>query len=179
MDYERISQIKDIEIKSINYLINMLHNNNKYIIINKELWKIICDKNLKYNPPINYEIDNLNIILNLDNNKILFYGNSKNNILDNFSIYNTNYEELEDIYNDIEKYNKFEKEFLKEIKKEKLYAFKNTGYLISKKLLDKWKIISDYEFIKNEYFSKVLDVDKQKIKNHLIYHLEINIIIMI
>ena len=179
LDYERISQIKDIEIKSINYLINMLHNNNKYIIINKELWKIICDKNLKYNPPINYEIDNLNIILNLDNNKILFYGNSKNNILDiikckNFSIYNTNYEELEDIYNDIEKYNKFEKEFLKEIKKEKLYPFKNTGYLISKKLLDKWKIISDYEFIKNEYFSKVLDVDKQKIKNHLIYHLEIN-----
>ena len=41
-------------------------------------------------------------------------------------------------------------------------------------MLDKWKIISDYEFIKNEYFSKVLDVDKQKIKNHLIYHLEIN-----
>ena len=37
-------KINQIEFKTSHYLINMILNGNKYIFINTDLWKLICDK---------------------------------------------------------------------------------------------------------------------------------------
>ena len=39
----------------------MLYNENKYIIINTELWKIICENGRESEKPIKYEIKRSNI----------------------------------------------------------------------------------------------------------------------
>ena len=55
--FNKIKKLKQIEFKTSQYLINMILNDNKYIIINEELWKIICDNKNENDSPIIYNID--------------------------------------------------------------------------------------------------------------------------
>ena len=41
-DNEKIISIKELEFKSSQYLINMILNGNKYLIIDSTFWKAIC-----------------------------------------------------------------------------------------------------------------------------------------
>ena len=59
-------QIKEIEFKTSKYFINMLFNGNKYILISKQLWEILCDEKQKKSSPVKYEINNSSIILYLN-----------------------------------------------------------------------------------------------------------------
>ena len=107
LESEKIVKIKQIEFKTSQYLINMILNKNKYIIINEELWKIIGNKENEV--PIEYKINSNDIVLNLevyrrlnfrhfDNKNILCDSNycfsSNNN-------YKSNYDEIKRIYKNI------------------------------------------------------------------------------
>ena len=111
---EKIFNIKDIEFKTPKFFMNMISNGNKYILINKELWDVICEPTIKDSPPVKYEINKSSIILHLDSNSLTFNNNGKNNILDKntYKASNTNDifdEEINKIYEDINNYYKFEK----------------------------------------------------------------------
>ena len=69
---EKIYKIKQIQFKSPEYLINMIYNDNKYIIINSDLWKIICENGQENETPIKYKINSRNIILKLNNRNLFF-----------------------------------------------------------------------------------------------------------
>ena len=57
--------IKELEFKTNQYLINMLLNNNKYIIVDNIFWKIICEKGKEESPSTDYEITNKVTDLNI------------------------------------------------------------------------------------------------------------------
>ena len=52
-EQEKQFKIKDIDFKTPKYFMNMLYNGNKYILINKELWDVICEPTLKNTTPVN------------------------------------------------------------------------------------------------------------------------------
>ena len=82
---ERITKIKQIKFKNTKYLANMLFNDNKYILINNDLWKILCEKGKENEPPIMYEIHNTHITFNLDGLELEFNYDPKDinkNIID-------------------------------------------------------------------------------------------------
>ena len=104
---KKIKKVKQIKINTSQYLINMIFNDNKYIIINENLWNIICDKEENY--PIFYDINADDLSFNFKNENKLYFKNNKNNIIDknsyNYSKNNSNYtsniNEIKNIYNDI------------------------------------------------------------------------------
>ena len=55
---EKIMTIKELEFRTSQYLINMLLNGNKYLIVDSTFWKVICEKGEENFCPINYEITN-------------------------------------------------------------------------------------------------------------------------
>ena len=176
-EQEKKFKIKDIDFKTPKYFMNMLYNGNKYILINKELWDVICEPTLKNTTPFKYDIDFTSITLHLYNTDYTFNNFYKNNVLD-IKAYKGNdsnifYEEIQKIYGDIDVYYKYEKEFLNDLTKKKNEANQKECLLISKAWFDKWSLYSNYEFIKSNCFDKEIK-DEKSIKNILIYHLEKN-----
>ena len=175
-DYEINFTINQIEIKTPQYLTYMILNENKYIFINTELWRIICNEDKINDTPIKYKINENDITFSLD--KIEFSFNLNNNIIDknslnSNSIYKSNYEKITKIYDSINNYYKFEKAILKDLKNKKNSRDKNNEYLIDKKWIEKWETISNYEKIKNNFAQDNLN-SKKNIMNILIYYLEQN-----
>ena len=70
---KNIKKIKQIEFKTSQYLVNMIFNDNKYIIINEKLWKILCDKENENDLSIKYNINSDNLTLIFDKEKKLFF----------------------------------------------------------------------------------------------------------
>ena len=174
-DSEKIFTIEDIKIKTSQYLLNMIYYNNKYIMINEQLWKVLCEKGREKENPILYNLDSNIMTFQLDNKKLTFKQNEKNrNIIDKDTYddltYGDSVHEIKEIYNDINKYYKFEKVFLNEIK-EKKSSFKSE-IIVTKKWFDKWLKYTNYEEIKNKYLEKG-ETNEKKIKNELIYYREI------
>ena len=106
----------------------MILNDNKYIIINEEIWKIICDNKNENDSPIIYYIDTDSLYFNFENEKKLYFDiSNKNNLIDKFaynyskkkSDYISNFDEINKIYNDIKTYFDYEKEFIENLKKKK------------------------------------------------------------
>ena len=77
-----IKKLKTIEFNSSRYLINMLKNENKYIIINDELWKVVGEKENENNYQIEYKIDKEYIIIEFNNKEKLYFKHKNNNIID-------------------------------------------------------------------------------------------------
>ena len=109
IDSEKYFKVKQIEFKTNDYLLNMIFNENKYIIINEDLWKVLCEKGRENEEPINYEFGINKLIIKLDNKKNLdfsYYPNKDNIIIiskskflnDNKYDYN-NYNKINKIYN--------------------------------------------------------------------------------
>ena len=172
---EKILTIKDIEFKTSQYLINMIYNDHKYILIDRELWKALCEVGRENDENIVYEINNNNIIFNLkDKKKLKFAQSSENkNIIDKSKASNyanqSDFNELEIIYSDIINYYNFESRFLgylNEEKKEKI----EQAYLVTKEWFDDWKNYSNYDRIK-EFLNKN-ENNKHNIFDLLIYHKE-------
>ena len=76
----KIKKINQIEFKTSQYLINMISNDNKYIIINEKLWKTICDKEKENDTPIKYSLNSDILSLQFQKEEILFFNNNKKNI---------------------------------------------------------------------------------------------------
>ena len=172
---EKILTIKDIEFKTSQYLINMIYNDHQYILIDRELWKALCEAGRENDENIEYKIYNNDIIFTLKDKKELKFtqSNKNKNIIDksNASSYRnqSDFNELEKIYSDIINYYNFENRFigyLNEQKKEKV----GQAYLVTKEWFDNWKNYSDYDTIKENLNKN--ENDKHNILNLLIYHKE-------
>ena len=177
-DSEKRYKIRHIEFNTGQYLFNLIYNDNKYIIINKELWKIVCKKGEENNLPINIEINSSYITLILNDRKKLVFSNfnsliikrvifdlSKSDIKDTSSYY-----EIKNMYNVIKKYYEFEKEFLSNLKSNN--SSLSSGYFLDKKWFDNWRLYSNYKDIKKNYLEK--NIDEKKIIDQIIYYREKN-----
>ncbi len=179
--FYKIKKLKQIEFKTNQYLINMILNGNKYIIINENLWNELGDKKEGDNSHIIYKIESDYITFNFENEKKLYFRHNKNNQIDKYTYnyatqnfdYKPNFNVMEKILNDIKRYYEFETEFIKNLKRKKSlsldYYSKNNGYLISKIWLDNWKKYSNYEKMKKKLIKKINDHDSV---NDIIYHQE-------
>ena len=148
---EESFKIKQIDFKTSKYLLNMIYNDNKFILIDTNLWKEICEKGKEKEEPFIYTIISTDLILMLKDNEELFFKNQKNNIIDissysyNFKT-NDNFNQLKKIFEDIKNYKNFESKIINDLKKEENSSY-NYGYLVSKKWIDQWKKISKYDQI--------------------------------
>ena len=171
---EKPLTINPIEFRTSSYLINMLYNNNKYIMINKKFWEVICKKGKENAPPILYKHQSNNLIFKLDDNITLSFiqSNNSKNIIDKSSInfrYDSNFIEVKTIYKDIIKYYQFEKKFLNDLNSQNKIT--KDDYLVSKKWFDKWIKYTNYEYFK-QYFLKYKKINEYDLINKLIYHIE-------
>ena len=86
-DSEKIYTIKEIEKTTPEYLLDMINKGNKYIIVDQNFWKVICEKGEENNQPIWYYTSLNNFSLALKGMKLYFIC-KKNNIIDKDSFKN-------------------------------------------------------------------------------------------
>ena len=181
-DYENNFKISQIEFKTPQYLINMVLNGNKFIIIKPELWDLICDINKKYDSSIIYKVNSKDITFSLDNKELSFKHNK--NIIDKYafknssnysnkSTYESNYEKITKICESAIQYYTFENEILDDLKNKQLYNTIASEYIVSREWIDKWKKYSNYENIKTKYLQKEIN-KKEDILGDLINYFEID-----
>lgn len=87
-------RIQDIQFKNSDYLLNMLFNGNKYIIINQKLWKMLCKEGKENTNPFIYEFNYRKIKFQLIDKKELIFNNQYKNIITKdifYSYYNPEY----------------------------------------------------------------------------------------
>ena len=175
-DCGQIFHIKQIEFKTPQYLIYMILNGNKYILINTDFWRLICDKDKINESPIVYRINDNDITFKI-NNKELSFSHNKNIIdkksLNSSSDYISNYENITKIYDSIINYYNFENTILKSLSYKHYPNDTTNEYLLSNEWIDKWKKLSNYEYIKTKYLQYNLN-NKENIMNNLILYLENN-----
>ena len=154
--------IGEIEFRNSNYLLNMIFNGNKYILINTKLWDLICKEDNKNIPSIEYEINYLNIKFSLEDKKELIFFNKNDNIIDSFfetenpeySIYKKNYNYIvNNIYKNISEYYHFQKDFIRKLGY-KYSSYSDSGYLVDIDWFNKWEKLCYYSHIKSNYLDK-------------------------
>ena len=107
--FYKIKKLKQIEFKTTQYLINMILNGNKYIIINENLWNELGDKDEGDNSPLIYKIESDYFTFNFENERKLYFKHNKNNQIDEYtykyatqnSDYKPNFNVMEKILNGI------------------------------------------------------------------------------
>ena len=146
---ENISQIKKIEkvnITSLKGLIVMINKGNKYQLITENLYEVLSG-NSQDDTPFLFSIKDSKIVINekisFDKMEITRFNLSYNC----YNIYQQFIEEIEKVCQSIIKYYKFEFDFVNRHKNE-------YGYFISKKWIDEWKKLSNYEEI-NQIMKKL------------------------
>ena len=88
-DSEKIYTIKEIGNTTPEYLKDMLNKGNKYIMVDQNFWKVICEKGKEHNRAIWYYISQNNFSVTL-NGIALNFNLTKNNIIDKNSYKNSN-----------------------------------------------------------------------------------------
>ena len=173
--FNNIKKIKQIKFKDSKYLISMILNDNKFLLINSELWNLISDENNKNDKPYIFTIHKksiINLIFKSNEKIFLKYNNfyfDKNSI--SFTI--PYFEEIKEIYEAIDTYYYFEKKFLSNIEKNKCNS--NQSYLVSESWLNEWKNYTNYQNIKKYYFKQNQKINKKikkEIINDIIYYIQ-------
>ena len=168
--------IKDLEFKTNKYLINMLLNGNKYIIIDTAFYKIICEKGKSNSSSMDYYFTNYTSEMNLilkGENVIKFDNKNKNNIIEESMIKNkpsNNFDDIKKTYQSIKKYYDFENIVENQLKLKSELKNKEKGYLVEKAWIDNWKKEIQYDKIKNDYI--IQKTSEKETLDELIYIFE-------
>ena len=174
-NFKKIKKVKNIEIKSYNFLIRMIMNKNEYILITDELWKVIGAKEEKEDPPLIFSIKESKLVLNFNDNKKLSFSYQENIINENLLIGNAQkiYKNLENYFESIVEYNNIEKLFFKNLQNENLNISKleNKYFLVDTKWINEWKLFTNYNYIKRNCY-KENNFNKKNTINNIIYHQE-------
>jgi hypothetical protein len=173
-DMEKEEQVK---YQNARYLISMMLNNNEFVIINEDLYKLICSN--REQPFITYTIRYLFLDINL-NNEILSFSHNKNKLnIKNFvshkffRLHQYYYNDIIKISKSIYEYYKFSENvsyFLNESNLSKLNTETLTinseslvsqnkknyffGYLIENQWIEEWKNYTNYNFYEKECIGK-------------------------
>ena len=172
--------IKDLEFKTNKYLINMLLNGNKYIIVDTAFYKTICEKGKSNSPSMDYSFTNNTSEMNLiqkGENVIRFDNKKKNNIIDQSMLKNkqsNNFDDIKKTYQSIKTYYDFENIVENKLKSKSETKNKEKGYLLEKAWIDNWKKKIQYDNIKNDFIISK-KADKETL-DELIYIFEKNYI---
>jgi hypothetical protein len=144
----KIEKIENIKFNNKEELINLINNNNEFIIITKELSDILCKETKEDNSYI-YMIqkDCLKLILNKD--ILSFYHND--NILDQISYMVYNEEKYKNLSKQIKEYYNFENNIIMNLESDSSNGLKDIGYLVNKTWVDEWKNYTLYDDIKNNF----------------------------
>ena len=173
MNQKKLTPIKGIKLKTSRYLINMLCNDNEFILISSDLWKFIGEGKENDNQ-FPYTIDNNNkLVITFDDKKLTFIQNdkTKKNIINNQNIVdkNSNIKEINSFYKTINDYYIFEEKFINKLKQSN--NEQKFGCLVEKNWFDKWLKYFNYKEIKEKYKKQI---NEKEIKDDLIYNLEKN-----
>ena len=169
---------KKLRTVNINEVNNKILNDNKFIIINNELHKIICEQNTQdyINNKIMYKIiPNFIEIYSINGNKFQFY-NNKTNIIDKSAIVKKIFTSknvikhikttnVDKIYLQIINFYENEK-LIKSYFTDKQNIIIYKGFIIDKDWVDNWIKFSHYEIINKEFFQKDI-FNAKEIKNYL------------
>ena len=164
------------QINNFASLFNVLFNNNKIILINKELWNKICKEGKEKEIGCYYFIFDSNISLFLSDNINVNITYNNNGIITLNSFYDSNkgiknkIKENEDkllkLFNLMKEYFLFEKK----INDYKIVMNKSySGFLLDKKVIDEWKKRTCYEKLKINYFEKGIYEINEKIDEIFMY----------
>ena len=178
-DDEKYYTVNEIEFRNSKFLLNMIFNGNRYILINTNLWKLLCKKNKESTPSIIYQINKNKIKFILDDNQELNFFNNNNNMINldllysnNIEIYKKNYSTF--IFNTYQKiidYYEYEKKFKKYLEDSSGSGILN-GYLVDLNWFNRWKKFQDYEYIKIKYLEK--NIKSNITKNYIIIFQQYN-----
>ena len=169
---------------------NKINNGDRFVLINKDLYEKICDRNINpYIYIIRYKISKDCIILYGDNNEVLKFKKNDINLIDINKFYsnelksiNSNfYNNLDKIYIDVLNYYKIEMNLQTSLKIKDAKEIKFEGFFVDKIWVDKWKKYSYYDSIKKRYLqNNIFDkniiikmIKEEQTKNYLNYD-EIN-----
>ena len=164
-DSTKYYTIKEIEFRNSDFLLNMIFNGNKYILINTTLWQLLCERNKEEKPSIKYYINKSKIKFQLDNKGELSFSNN-NNLIDLSGLYyNSKYELYKsnyiffynNTYQKIIDYYEYQKKF-KEYLKSSLKSEILFGYLVEIDWFEKWKKYYDYDNIKTNEINIIKNI---------------------
>ena len=178
----KIYTINDIKFRNSNYLLNMMLNGNKFIIINTDLWELLCENNKEKATPVMYKINYNFISFKLDDQRKLYFENKKNNQFSLETFYKNHYSLYNDIksnfngtiiniYNDIIDFYNFQNKFILNLNN----TYKSdimSGYLVEIDWFKNWEKYNDYSNIKSKYLNH--QINKKEIINHIIDIQQIN-----
>ena len=179
---DKIYTIDEIEFRNSDYLLNKILNDNKYIIINTDLWRLLCTKGKEQIQPINYSMNYSQIKFTLNDQKELIFSNhEKNNLLGKkyfYSVDNLHYKNfissfekiIDNAYKPIKDYYEFHKNFIANLKANRGKLF--NGFLIDIDWFENWEKFYDYNNIKFNYLDK--NATKKEIIDYLIYFIHAN-----
>ena len=144
----KIEKIENIKFNNKEELINLINNNNEFIIITKELSDILC-KESKGDNSYFYIIQKDCLKLVLKNHMISFFHND--NILDQISYMVYNEEKYKNLSKQIKEYYNFENNIIMNLESDSSNGLKDIGYLVDKTWVDEWKNYTLYDDIKNNF----------------------------
>ena len=156
-----INKLEPIDIKSANYLKDIIIN-IKCVLVTEELFELLSNKNKK---DISFLVDNQNLTLILrDKEKMKLI--HKKFILDDitFDLNEPGLRDVKNILDAIWNYFSCENGIINGLKNNS--TNQGHGYLVSKSWIDKWKNYSNYEYIKNKYLLKNINIKENQ---NLIY----------
>ena len=178
--------LKSIEFQTSSYLINMLFNQNEYIIINTSLWKLFGENEGK-DAKILYKIEKSIISLSLDdgvklhfkcwnNDNIITISSFSYDLNGSYEKFKSNFEDIGKIYKSLVEYSKIEDDAKVKLKTNKLES--EYGFLIEENWIQKWMKLTNYQKLKQEFqdfkdSKKIKDIiinneeKNRKIKNNL------------
>ena len=176
VNLKKLTPIKEIKLKTPRYLINMLCNDNEFILISPTLWKFIGEGKENDNQ-FPYTIDNNNkLVITFGDKQLTFKQNEKNkkNIINKQNIEydinkNSNIKDINSFYKSINDYYTFEVKFINKLKQSN--NKQEFGCLVEKIWFDKWLKYLNYKEIKEKYKKQIKE---KEIKDDLIYNLEKN-----
>ena len=175
--FKKIEKVNNVKISSHEFLINMIMNDNRYILITDELWKVIGAKEEKEdNPPLIFSINNKSqLVLYLDNNKKLYFTIYENFIKKNLLLEKNGekeiYKKVGNYFQSVVEYDNIEKFFFRDLQNESLSS--SEFFLVDEKWINKWRLFTNYHYIKKKYYDKNKNnfIEKDSI-NNIIYHQE-------
>ena len=180
-DSKKYFTVEEIKFRNSNYLLNMIFNENEYIMINTNLWELLCKENKEKTTPITYKYNYLQMKFKLKDEKELIFSNYNNhNIIDIVKFYsNPEYDSykkkfdsfVDNTFNKIQEYYEYQKKFENYLD----YSMNNevlSGYLVDIDWFKKWESFHDYLNIKSNYIEK--NKDEKEAINSIIYHQQLN-----
>ena len=73
-----LKKIEKIEIFSSDIFLNMLDNKNEYIIINTNLWRVLCKEGKENDNPFIYYLNQSELFFILEDNSVIHFHHNKN-----------------------------------------------------------------------------------------------------